>query len=467
MPQHRDYAPLMRELSDEYARHAPTSAALNQRAKTVMVDGGSHNLRLIQPFPPRLASAGGAWLTDEDGNRILDFWQGHFANILGHNPSVITSTLAEALAKGWGMQTGFTDRTQVEVAEILCRRTGQERVRFTTSGALATMYATTLARAFTGRDLVLKVGGGWHGGQPWALKGVYWKESGAEPWQVESEGLPGSAPGEVLVTRFNDSQRLRDIFLRTGERLACFIVEPFIGSGGYILADPEYLRTARQLADQYGVVLIFDEVISGFRFRAGDLGGLYGVHPDLATFAKIMGGGMPVAAIAGRADIMKLCGREGGVKVRASGGTYSAHPASMLAAKTMMEFLAANEDIVYPRLAVLGASLRHTVEAAFAAEDIYVKCTGYPNEVVAGSAMAMPHFPWQPGHSLVSPDDVNDPHVCDAHLREHVFQLALLCEDVNVVHGLGAASTAHTESDIAFFGAACTHVARRLKPYLS
>ena len=117
---------------------------------------------------------------------------------------------------------------------------------------------------------------------------------------VESAGLPGSAAGEVLVTRFNDTERLRDTFLRMGGRLACFIVEPFIGSGGYILAEPEYLRAARQLADQYGVMLIFDEVISGFRFRAGDLGTLYGVRPDLATFAKIMGGGMPVAAIAGR-----------------------------------------------------------------------------------------------------------------------------------------------------------------------
>jgi glutamate-1-semialdehyde 2,1-aminomutase len=180
-----------------------------------------------------------------------------------------------------------------------------------------------------------------------------------------------------------------------------------------------------------------------------------------------MGGGMPVAAIAGRADIMKLCGREGGVKVRASGGTYSGHPASMLAAKTMMSFLVANEGLVYQRIAALGAGLRSTVESAFAAEGIYVKCTGYPNAVVAGSAMAMPHFLLQPGHPLSSPDDVNNPDICDAHLREHVFQLALLCEDVNVVHGLGAASTAHTEDDLAFFGAACSRVARRLKPYLS
>ena len=180
-------------------------------------------------------------------------------------------------------------------------------MRFTTSGALATMYATILARAFTGRDLVLKIGGGWHGSQPWALKGVYFAEGATEHWRTESQGLPGSAPGEVVVTRYNDVEMLREHFKTNGNRFACFILEPFIGSGGYILADPEYLRTARELCDHYGVVLIFDEVISGFRFRAGDLGHMYGVKPDLATFAKIMGGGMPVAAIAGRADIMNGC----------------------------------------------------------------------------------------------------------------------------------------------------------------
>lgn len=466
MVKQRDYSKLVAELSAELTRRSPVSASLDERAQRVMVDGGSHSLRLIKPFPPRLKAAHGAYVTDEDGHRILDFWQGHFANILGHNPEVITSALARLFESGHGLQSGFTDRLQIEVAELICRQTGAERVRFTTSGALATMYATMLARAYTGRNLVLKVGGGWHGAQPWGLKGVHFTETGKQPWTLESAGLPASAPDEVVVSRFNDSQMLSDHFKQHGNQIACFIVEPFIGAGGYLLADPEYLRTARALADQYGAVLIFDEVICGFRFRAGDLGGMYGVKPDLATFAKIVGGGMPVAAIAGRAAVMNMCAKAGG-KARVSGGTYASHAASLFAAKTMLEYLVAHEKEVYPKLATLGETLRRTTESVFAGEGIAVRCTGYPNAIVRGSSLAMPHFVYDPAHPLASPEDVNDPRVCDHDLRERVFQLALLCEDVHVVHGLGAVSTAHSEDDLRGYAVAAQRVARRLKPYLA
>ena len=123
-------------MAAEYERRSPKSAALQAEARRWMVDGGSHTLRLLQPFPPRIVSASGAWVQDEDGHRILDFWQGHYANLLGHNPSPLTAALREGFAAGFGLQTGFTDRLQVQTAELLCRLTGAERVRFTTSGAL-------------------------------------------------------------------------------------------------------------------------------------------------------------------------------------------------------------------------------------------------------------------------------------------------------------------------------------------
>jgi len=463
----RDHTRLLAELAEAYAQHSPQSAALNARAKKYLLDGGSHTLRLIQPFPPRLSTAQGAWVEDEDGHRILDFWQGHFANILGHNPQVITSALASAFRAGFGLQTGFTDRLQIETAEILCQQTGAERVRFTTSGTLTTMYAVLLSRAFTERDLVMKVGGGWHGAQPWGLKGVsFYANSGDGFKRVETYGLPPALTDEVVITRFNDPQMLRDHFRQYGDRLAGFIVEPFIGAKGFVPATREYLQTARQLTHQYGTVLIFDEVISGFRFCAGDLGTLYGVQPDLATFGKVTGGSMPVAAVAGRADIMDLVGLEGGGKVKFSGGTYSAHPASLLAAKTLMNYLAAYEAEIYPRLADLGERTRRTMEAAFAQEGIYARCTGYPNEVLSGSSLAMLHFPYKDGCPLDSPDDVRNPAVCDVTLGDKVLKLALLLENVHVVHGLGALSTAHTEDDIALLGEACRRVARRLKAYL-
>jgi glutamate-1-semialdehyde 2,1-aminomutase len=464
----RDHSRLLADLEAAYAQHSPKSGALNEIAKKYQVDGGSHALRLIQPFPPRIVAAQGAWIKDEDGHDILDFWQGHIAtNILGHNPEVITSVLASAFEAGFGLLTGFADRLQVETAEILCRQTGAERVRFTTSGTLATMYAILLARAFTGRNLVMKVGGGWHGAQPWALKGISFHanaDNGLE--QLETHGLPPALTDEVVIARFNDPDMLRDQFRQYGDRLACFIVEPFMGAGGVMPATREYLQTARELTHQYGVVLIFDEVVSGFRFHAGDVGALYGVQPDLATFGKAIGGGMPVSAVAGRADIMSLVGREGGSKVKFSGGTYSAHPASLLAAKTFLSYLVAHESEIYPRLNDLGEKTRRTMEASFVQEGIYAHCTGYGNEVLAGSSMAMLHFPYKEDTQLNGPDDALDPGVCDVVLCQEVLPLALLLEDVHIVHGHAAVSTAHTEADMEFLDQACRRVARRIKEYL-
>ena len=458
----RDYTQVLAELRSAYAAHAPKSAALNERAQCVQVDGGSHAIRLMQPFPPRVAAADGAWVTDEDGHRILDFWQGHLANILGHNPEAVTQALAQAFAEGQGLQTGFNERYQVETAEILCERTGAERVRFTTSGTLATMYAILLARAFTGRDVVLKVGGGWHGAQPWALKGIgFHREQGYQ--HVETAGLSSAVCDEVLVTRFNDSEMLRDHFRQHGDRIACFIVEPFMGAGGYMPATRDYLQTARELASQYGAVLIFDEVIAGFRFRAGNTGALYGVQPDLATFGKIIGGGMPVAAVTGRADIMNLAGRAGGSRVKFSGGTYSGHPASMLAAKTMLRYLVEHEADIYPRLAAFGDRIRRLLEDVFAQEGFYARCTGWGNDVLPGSSIFMLHFPYQEGQPLAAPEDVFNPAVCDVTLNGDVLQLALLLEDVHMMHAHGAVSTAHVEADLAFLEAACRTAARRLK----
>jgi glutamate-1-semialdehyde 2,1-aminomutase len=463
----RDYTRLLAELAEAYGRYSPKSGAVNEKAIKYQVDGGSHALRLTQPFPPRIVAAQGAWIKDEDGHDILDFWQGHLANILGHNPEVITSTLARAFEAGFGLQTGFTDRLQAETAEILCQRTGAERVRFTTSGSLATMYAIMLSRAFTGRDLVMKVGGGWHGAQPWALKGVGFYGGNGDGYQhVETEGLPPTLTDEVVVTSFNDPDKLRDHFRQYGDRVACFIVEPFVGVGGFMPATREYLQTARELTHQYGAVFILDEVIAGFRFHAGDTGALYGVQPDLATFGKIIGGGMPVAAVAGRADIMGLVGRAKGSRVKFSGGTYSAHPASLLTAKTLMTYLIDHEDQVYPRLAELGAKARQVMEAAFIEEGIYACCTGHGGEVLPGSSLAMLHFPYQKDARLNKPEEWFDPSVCDVTLSQKVLDLALLLEDVFVLHSHGGVSTAHTEADIDLLGQACRRVARRIKAYL-
>ncbi len=457
MPQ-RDHTRYLAELSEAYTRHSPRSAQINREAGRYLVDGGSHALRLMEPFPPRIASAHGAWVTDEDSHRILDFWQGHWANILGHNPKVVTSVLSRALAEGFGLQTGFSDRLQVETAEILCRCTGAQRVRFTTSGTLATMYAIMLARAFTGRNLVLKVGGGWHGGHPWGLKGIHFsKVEGFE--QVESEGLPTAAADEAIVTRFNDADFLRDQFRRLGNRIACLILEPCLGSGGGMPATKAYLEAARELTRHYGSILIFDEVITGFRYRAGDAGVLAGIRPDLATFAKVMSGGAPVAAVAGRADILDLTGRANGSRVRFSGGTFSGHPACMLAAKTMMSYLVEHEKEIYPYLSNLAVKACRLIESGFAQEGIYARCVGLGNDALPSSSLIRVHFPYREDHRIERPEDVLDPELCDVTLSEKVLRIAFLIENVNVMSGLGSLTTAHTDADLDFFGEALRRVA--------
>jgi len=312
--------------------------------------------------------------------------------------------------------------------------------------------------------LVLKVGGGWHGGQPWALKGVGFNP--ADGFQhVETEGLPAPLTDEVVVTRFNDPDILQDHFRQYGDQLACFIVEPFTGAGGAIPATQEYLQMARQLTQQYGAILILDEVISGFRFRAGNAGALYDIKPDLSTFGKIIGGGMPVAAVAGRAEIMNLAGREGGNRVKFSGGTYSAHPASLLAGKTMMTYLVEHEAEIYPRLADLGEKLRRTVEDAFAEEGIYVYCTGGGSETLKGSSLSMLYFPHEEGRQLNTPEETHDPAICDTDLSEQILPLMMLLENVHIAHGLGGVSAAHTGDDIASLGDAYHRVARCLKAH--
>jgi glutamate-1-semialdehyde 2,1-aminomutase len=441
----RDYSDLIEILEVEYQAYAPKSAAIQKRAEKVLVDGGSHTLRLIKPFPPRIVSASGAYIVDEDGHNILDFWQGHYANILGHNPPVVTEALATNFSGSGGLQTGFVDRLQAELAEILCQQTSAEKVRFTTSGTLATMYSMLLARAATGREMMLKVGGGWHGAHLWGLKGVGHKQGFK---QVDSVGVPDELAEDVLVTQFNQTQKLEDVFKIHGECLACFIVEPVIGAGGMFPASLEYLQTARELCDKYGTVLIFDEVISGFRYRAGDVGALYGVEPDLFTMGKIVGGGMPVAVVGGNSELMDLAGRAGGRKVKFSGGTYSGHPASMLATKTMVEYLVAHEEEVYPRLGKLSHYLRGKVLQVFTDAGILAQFTGEDHPTLPPNSMHMLVFPYQDGVALDSPDQVLDPLVCDVELAEKVFKLGMLLEDIHIIHGCGAVSTAHTEYDI-------------------
>jgi len=266
---------------------------------------------------------------------------------------------------------------------------------------------------------------------------------------------------EVIVTKFNDVAMLEKLFAAHGSRIACFIFEPFLGSGGFLPASREFLQAARDLTRRHGALLVFDEVISGFRFCAGSITRTFGIQPDLSTFAKVMGGGMPVAAVAGREEILRLAGRTGGVKF--SGGTYSGHPASMLASLTMMEHLVTVEKELYPRISALAERARAAVEGAFADEGLDARCTGRGSDAIPASSLGAVQFPHDPATACDSPEQTRNPDVCDVELADTVLQLALLLEDVFVMHGLGAVSAAHTEDDIGRLAEACRRAAKRIR----
>ena len=461
-------AALLQKTSKEYTEENPLSARWFASAGQFMPKGGSHNLRLFEPFPLYDVKAVGAYVEDMDGHRYIDFWQGHFTNILGHNPSVVIDAIMEGLNRREGLETGFPGCRQAELAELILSVIPADKIRFTTSGTLATMYSIMLSRAYTGREKIMKIGGGWHGAQPYTLKGISSFQKGFS--SVESAGLPSSTSETIITTQFNNLEDLELQFRKHGEEAACFILEPFIGAGGFIFADKAYLRQAREWADQYGVILIFDEVISGFRFCAGGLQTLYDVMPDLSILGKSIGGGMPVSAVAGRDDIMRLCanGWNSVKKVRFEGGTFSAHPAAMIAGIAFLRHLIENQNEIYPRIGAMGVRIRSEIEKIFRARGFSVFCTGDGVEAgISNSSMVGVQFLKREVDRISAPDMIWDPRINDYELREKVFKLAMILEGVNTYHGWGAVSAAHGEQDISRALEAVARVADKWKNYLS
>jgi len=418
---------ILKELIRNYRQHHKKSEQLYKKACQYQIRGGSHNLRLLPPFPFYVQECSGSKIKDIDGNTYIDFWQGHFANILGHNPKFVIKTLLEYFQKGQGLVTGFPDCHQAELAELILTQLKTDKIRFTTSGTLASMYAVMLAKAFTQRKLVMKMGGGWHGAQPYLLKGISIYDQSFS--RLESAGLPDEIDSMIVVTRFNDKEDLEEKFKKWGEQIACLVIEPFLGAGGFIFASLDYIQRAKELTSQYGSILIFDEVVSGFRFCPGGVQTLYGVKPDLTILGKAVGGGMPVSAVAGREDIMALCDPETKrkVKVKFEGGTFSAHPASMLAGATFLKYLIIHAPEIYPRLGKLGDKLRKEIENIFSHYGFNVKCTGYGQPITNYSSCVGVQFLRQEIEQVTFAEQVWDPDICDIEMmnKDLIYSTAM------------------------------------------
>jgi len=456
-----DKQTIYKEICKEYRATHRKSESRFKKNQHSLIKGGSHNLRLFDPFPFYDTISSGSKVQDIDGHTYIDFWQGHFANVLGHNPKIVIQTLRDYFNQGQGLETGFPGLHQIDLSELILKQVKANKIRFTTSGTLATMYSIMLALSFTQRNLVLKIGGGWHGAQPYALKGITIYQKGLE--LLESTGLPSTMDSSILITQFNNIQDLEEKFKEFGDRTACLILEPFIGAGGFIFGNQDYIRKARTLTEEYGSVLIFDEVISGFRFLPSGLQSLYEVEPDLSVFGKAIGGGLPVSAVTGHEDIMNLCSPETpiGSRVKFDGGTFSAHPAAILAGIVYLRHLIKQADAIYPKIGKFGQKVRQEIEKIFAENGFNVKCTGKPFEFESDSSFVGVHFLKKDVDRIVFPEQVWDPQTCDIEMREKIFKLAMLNEGVNIFHGFGAVSAAHTDQDIQFSLDAVERIAKK------
>lgn len=309
----------------------------------------------------------GSRITDMDGREYVDLLIGSGPMLLGHgHPEVMEAVLAQ-LPRG---MTFFANNAEgIALAEdvrdaVACG----EQVRFVTSGGEADMYAIRLARAFTGRDKVLKFEGGYHGMSAEAQMSLAPSRQVNFPQAVpDSAGIPEGVREQMLIAPFNDPAYVDSILAEHGEDIACIIVEPL---QRIIPPEPGFLAHLRQKATEHGIVLIFDEIVTGFRLAYGGAQEAYGVTPDLCTLGKIVGGGFPLAAIAGRADIMGHFdkGKVGVDKWLMQLGTLSGNPVAAVAGSKTMEVL--RREGQYDRLHANGARLQAQASAALAAEGV-------------------------------------------------------------------------------------------------
>ncbi len=320
------------------------SRHLQQRAENFLpggVDSPVRAFRAVGGDPPFLTHAEGAYLYDEDGNRYLDFFGSWGPMILGHAFSPVVEAIQQAAAKGASFGASIAAEANLAELVVHCFPSIQ-KLRFVSSGTEACMSAIRLARGFTGRNFVIKFEGCYHGHSDAMLV-----KAGSG---VATLGIPGSAgvPAETamhtLALPFNDLNAVAAVFAARPHDIACVIVEPVVGNAGTIPPNSGYLEGLRELTAAHGALLIFDEVMTGFRVSLGGAQQVYGITPDITTLGKIIGGGLPCGAFGGRADIMQHLAPLGPVY---QAGTLSGNPLAMAAGIATLRHLIDHQEDVY------------------------------------------------------------------------------------------------------------------------
>jgi glutamate-1-semialdehyde 2,1-aminomutase len=381
----------------------------------------------MEPYPFYTVKAQGSKLVDADGNEYIDFWMGHYALILGHSPPKIMRQVHQQIEKG--THYGTCHELEVDLAEQVARMVpSAEMVRFTNSGTEALMYTIRLARSYTKREKIAKFEGGWHGGYDALHVAV------KPPFSVpESCGLTKGALKDTVALPFNDINKVEEMMGK--QKLAAVVVEPVLGAGGCIPPEKQFLKALRDLCSENGALLVFDEIITGFRLAPGGGQQLFNVLPDLTVLGKILGGGFPVGAIAGPRDIMELMDPllHERPKFSFHGGTFSANPVTMSAGLATLKTL--EDGTIINELNKRGDKLRRELASIFERSHLSVK-------VVGTSSLFNTYF---------SDEEIRDVHAVSRADREKLTQYHAHLK-ANGVFFLpaktGALSAAHTQSDI-------------------
>ncbi|MHA1933130.1 MAG: aspartate aminotransferase family protein [Promethearchaeota archaeon] len=417
-----------------YKEKRPKSKEVWKRALKTLPGGISHNIRTfglpsIGGFPVFINSSRGPYLTDIDGNEYLDCWIGHFAMILGHNHPKIQETIMQNLTAGWHF--GTNTEHQVKLAETIIKgNLGIEKMRFCVSGTEATMYASRLARAFTKRRLVAKAQLGWHGANDTLTYDV-----GNLVDHYHPPGIVDAEDAGIITFEINKESTF-DIIKENADNLAAIILEPVLGGGGGFPVDHSFLRRLREVTEQHNIVLIFDEIITGYRFTDSLFQNKLKVLPDLTTMGKIIGGGLPIGAIGGREDIIDQSNPELENMVLIGGGTFSGYPLSMIAGLKTLEILKQSHK-EYDRINHEGEKLLNSLNQFFAEEKLSIIAKGYKSMIML-HAMSK----WSEEPSMQTIFQFKDKK------KEALLQLALFNRNVSGLHGLGSLSMAHTDENI-------------------
>jgi glutamate-1-semialdehyde 2,1-aminomutase len=362
------------------------SRQIHESAQHLMPGGVNSPVRAFKAVggEPLVISHGrGSRIVDADGNEYVDYVASWGPLVLGHAYPSVVQVLQRAAERGTSY--GATTELEVELARLVCDMVPSvERVRFVNSGTEATMSAIRLARAFTGRDKIIKFEGCYHGHSDGLLARA---GSGVATLGLpDSAGVPASFTGETIVLPYNDSDAVRAALAERGEEVAAVIIEPVAANMGLVPPRPEYLQTLRHVTSEAGALLIFDEVVTGFRIAPGGAQMYYGLMPDLTCLGKVVGGGLPVGAYGGRADVMALVAPSGPMY---QAGTLAGNPMAMAAGIVTLRVLS-NEG-VYRGLDYLGSSLADGLRDAASASETAVSVVQLGSMLTVFFAPDAPH----------------------------------------------------------------------------